>query len=120
MGRRQLHVYRTEPARFPPDFANRLAEFCAAADLSWRALARLLRVNVRTVHRWRQGAKPNAGHLLSLLELAAERDLLSLLLPILSEREVTGPLNARKATAIAQEAPIVDLSSHGISAVDRE
>ena len=84
VGRRQQHLFRTEPAQFPPDFADRLTAFRAAADISWRELARQLQVNVRTVHRWRQGARPDAGHLLSLLELASERDLLQILAPSLA------------------------------------
>ncbi|MCY4616966.1 MAG: helix-turn-helix transcriptional regulator [Chloroflexi bacterium] len=81
MAGRQRRQYRTEPSQFPTGFADKLAEFRAAAGLSWRELARLLRVNVRTVHRWRNGAKPDAGHLLSLLELAADRHLLHILAP---------------------------------------
>ncbi|MCY3557885.1 MAG: helix-turn-helix transcriptional regulator [Chloroflexi bacterium] len=81
MGRRQQHIYRLDTARFPPDFPVRLDEFRQAAGLSWRELARLLHVNVRSVHRWRNGATPDAARLLVLLELAAECDLLSLLLP---------------------------------------
>ena len=90
MGRRQQHLYRTEPARFPTDFPVRLAEFGDVAGLSWRELARLLRVNVRTVHRWRRGARPDAGHMLALLELAAERDLLHTIAPGLAPRPTTG------------------------------
>ena len=84
VGRRQQHLFRTEPAQFPPDFADRLAAFREAADISWRELARQLQVNVRTVHRWRQGAQPDSGHLLSLLELASERDLLHVFAPSLA------------------------------------
>lgn len=85
MGRRQQHRYRTQPAQFPPDFPLRLDEFRRAAGLSWRELARLLQVNVRSVHRWRRGVAPDAGRLLQLLQLAAERDLLHLLLPFVNE-----------------------------------
>ena len=84
MGRRQQRVYRTEPSQFPPDFADRLAEFRDKSGLSWRELARQLEVNVRTVHRWRQGARPDAGRLLSLLELASDRGLLHILAPNLA------------------------------------
>lgn len=80
MGRQQ-HLYRVEPASFPPDFPDRLGEFVQAAGLPWRELARLLRVNVRNVHRWRNGARPDAGHLLALLELAIDFDLVHLFLP---------------------------------------
>ena len=81
MGRRQQHLYRLEASRLPPDFADRLNQFREAAGLSWRELARLLRVNVRSVHRWRNGAQPNAGHLFALFEVAVELGLLHLLLP---------------------------------------
>ena len=82
MGRRQSHTYQLASAQFPQDFPERLNTFREAAGLSWRELARLLRVNVRTVHRWRSGARPDAGRLLALLNVAAERDLLHHLLPI--------------------------------------
>ena len=91
MGRRQQHVYRLEPAQFPEDFPERLDEFRRAAGLSWRELARRLKVNVRSVHRWRHGAKPDAAHLVLLLELAADQDLLDVLLPSVSERRPARP-----------------------------
>ena len=34
-------------------------------------------VNVRTVHRWRTGARPDAGHLLALLSVAEETQPIS-------------------------------------------
>ena len=89
MGRRQQHVYRLEPPQFPADFPERLDEFRRAAGLSWRELARLLQVNVRSVHRWRNGARPDAGRLVSLLELAVELDLLDRLFPNMTTRERT-------------------------------
>ena len=89
MGRRQQHVYRLEPPQFPADFPERLDEFRRAAGLSWRELARLLQVNVRSVHRWRNGARPDAGRLVSLLELAAELELLDRLFPNMTTRERT-------------------------------
>ena len=76
MGRLQQCVYRVEPAVFPADFANRVERFRDAARLSWRALARELRLNVRSVHRWRTGARPDAGHLFALFSLAAELGLI--------------------------------------------
>ena len=81
MGRRQQHVYHVESPQFPEDFAERLDAFRLAAGLSWRELARQLQVNVRSVHRWRNGVRPDAGHLVSLLEVAARHDVLDLLLP---------------------------------------
>lgn len=49
--------------------------------MSWRGLARLLKVNARIVRRWRTGAKPGSGHLVNLLNLAAGMGLLQVLLP---------------------------------------
>lgn len=85
MGRRQQWVYRIEPASFPPDFPERLEGLKAAANLSWRGLARELRVNVRSVNRWRNGTKPGSGHLFALFELAARMDLMDLLLPVAND-----------------------------------
>ena len=98
MGRRQQHLYRLEPSQLPPDFADRLNRLREAAGLSWRALARLLRVHVRSVHRWRNGAQPDAGHLFSLMELAVELDLLHHLLPMVGQRECAR--TSRAATTV--------------------
>ena len=81
MGRRQQWVYHVEPSRFPPDFPERLQRFREAAGLSWRGLARRLRVRVRSMWRWRAGTQPDAGHLYALFNLAAEMGLLHHLLP---------------------------------------
>ena len=53
--------------------------------MTWRGLARELKVNVRIVWRWKAGAKPGPGHLVSLFGLAAEMGLLHLLLPEVGE-----------------------------------
>ena len=81
MGRPQRHVYRVEPARFPPDFPERLERLRGEAGLSRRALARALRVDARTLRRWCNGAKPGSGHLYRLFCFALERGLLHCLLP---------------------------------------
>ena len=47
MGRRQEWVYHVEPEEFPQDFPERLERFKQAAGLTWRGLARLLKVNAR-------------------------------------------------------------------------
>ena len=78
-----------EPSRFPPDFPERLELFRVAAGLSWRGLARRLRVSVRCVWRWKKGTKPNPGHLFSLFNLAAEMGLLHILLPAIEEPDAT-------------------------------
>ena len=87
MVRRQQHVYHVESSRFPPDFPRRLELFCKTAGLSWRGLARRLRVSVRCVWRWKNGTKPDPGHLFSLLTLAAEMGLLHILLPAVEDPE---------------------------------
>ena len=81
MGRRQQWVYRVEPEVFPRDFPRRLDRFRQAAGFTWGGLARELKVNARTVRRWKAGASPGSGHLLRLLELAAGMGLLHHLLP---------------------------------------
>ena len=81
MGRLQQHVYHTEPSRFPPDFPERLDRLRGEAGLSWRGLARALRVDARTMRRWKQGTRPDQGHLYALFCFALERGLLHCLLP---------------------------------------
>ena len=81
MGRRQQYVYRIEPEVFPGDFPARLDRFRQAAGFTWRGLARELKVNARTVRRWRAGTRVGSGHLVSLFALAARLGLLHYLLP---------------------------------------
>ena len=87
MSCRQQWVYHIEPEEFPPDFPQRLDAFRRAAGLSWWGLARRLKVSTRQVFRWKAGAVPGSGHLVSLFGLAAGMGL-SHLLP--SEAEATG------------------------------
>ena len=87
MSRTQQHVYQVEPSLFPPDFHKRLERFVEAAGLSWRGLARRLRVSARCVWRWKKGTKPDPGHLVALFNLAAEMGLLHILLPAVGEPE---------------------------------
>ena len=94
MSRTQQCVYHVEPSRFPPEFPERLERFVKAAGLSWRGLARRLRVNARCVWRWKAGTKPDPGHLVSLFNLAAEMGLLHILLPA-----VGGPESAERRVA---------------------
>ena len=86
MGRRQQWVYHVQPEEFPADFPQRLDAFRQAAGFTWRGLSRQLKVNSRTVRRWKAGSAPGSGHLVSLFTLAAGMGLLHLLLP-----EVEGP-----------------------------
>ena len=81
MGRHQQYVYHTEPEQFPRDFPHRLDRFRRAAGFTWGGLARELRVNARTVRRWKAGAAVGSGHLVSLFALAARLGLLHHLLP---------------------------------------
>ncbi|MCY3507110.1 MAG: helix-turn-helix transcriptional regulator [Chloroflexi bacterium] len=81
MGRPQRHVYHVEPSRFPPDFPERLERLREGAGLSGRGLARALRVDARTLRRWRNGTAPGPGHLYRLFCFALERGLLHCLLP---------------------------------------
>ena len=87
MGRRQRWVYHVEPEEFPEDFPERLDRFRETAGLTWRGLARLLKVNARIVRRWRAGTRPGSGRLVALFSLAAEKGLLHLLLPAVGEPE---------------------------------
>ena len=88
MGRRQQYVYRIEPEVFPEDFPHQLDRFRQAAGFTWRGLARELRVNARTVRRWKAGAAVGSGHLINLLELAAGMGLLHHLLRGVANPEV--------------------------------
>ena len=89
MSRTQQSVYRVEPSRFPPDFPERLESFKTQSGLSWRGLARRLRVSTRYVWRWKAGTKPDPGHLVALFNLAAEMGLLHILLPAVGESKAT-------------------------------
>ena len=104
MGRLQRHVYHVEPSRFPPDFPERLERLRRETGLSRRGLARALRVEARTLRRWRRGRKPGPGHLYRLFCFAVERGLLHCLLPDaagactqLEERRPTSPRGAERA-----------------------
>ncbi len=81
MSGRQRWVYRVERRDFPADFAERLECLRTESQLSWRGLARSLRMPVRNLRRWRSGTQPDAAHLLALFSFAAERGLLHCLLP---------------------------------------
>ena len=80
MSRRQQWVYHVEPALFPEDFPERLERFKNAARLSWRGLARRLRVSTRCIWRWKAGVQPDSAHLIALFTTAEEMGLLHILL----------------------------------------
>ena len=65
---------------FPNDFPRRLERLREALGLTWKALAKQSGLSLRAIHRWRQGTKPDAPHLLVLLDFAAERGALECLL----------------------------------------
>ena len=94
MGRRQQYVYHTLPEVFPEDFPDRLDRFRQAAGFTWGGLARELRVNSRTVRRWKAGAAVGSGHLVSLFALAARLGLLHHLLPEAGEPVAAADLDA--------------------------
>ncbi|MDE2747239.1 MAG: helix-turn-helix domain-containing protein [Chloroflexota bacterium] len=73
-------TYRPNGAQFPDDFPQRLERLRAASGLTWRRLARELGVGVRSLYRWRAGTRPDAAHMLAIVEFATERDLLEYLL----------------------------------------
>ncbi|MYC37994.1 MAG: helix-turn-helix transcriptional regulator [Chloroflexi bacterium] len=85
----QQRVYRIEPPRFPEDFPQRLEKFKDASGMSWRELARRLRIDIRLVGRWRQGTRPDSANLMALFSMAAGLGLLHLLLPELDNGKDT-------------------------------
>ncbi len=97
MGRQQ-RVYRIEPPRFPEDFPQRLEQFKEASGMSWRELARRLRIDVRLVGRWRQGTRPDSANLVALFRLAAGLGLLYLLLPEVENRQGIDAGDWRRST----------------------
>ena len=74
-------------ASFPDDFPRRIERLREASGLIWPGFARALGVSVRTVHLWRRGGRPDAAHLLALLDYAAESGTLNHALeqPVTSE-----------------------------------
>lgn len=80
MGRQQW-IYRRDRPQFPSDFPYRLESLKDATGLSWRGFARMLRTDPRLIRRWRNGTRPDAGHLYSLFATAAGMGALHILLP---------------------------------------
>ena len=79
--------YRPRGTEFPDDFPQRLERLRAASGLTWRRLARELGVGVRSLYRWRAGTRPDAAHMLAIVEFATERELLDCLLSGTEERQ---------------------------------
>ncbi len=87
---RQRTRYRREVHAFPEDFPRRLERLKEESGLTWSELAARLGTNPLTLRRWRQGIRPNALHLLALLEVAASLDLTHLLLVARDARSTAG------------------------------
>ncbi|MCY3588086.1 MAG: helix-turn-helix transcriptional regulator [Chloroflexi bacterium] len=83
----QQSGYRSRGTEFPDDFPQRLERLRAASGLTWRRLARELGVGVRSLYRWRAGTRPDAAHMLAIVEFATERELLNCLLSGADEGE---------------------------------
>ena len=54
----------------PEDFPKRLVALKEASGLSWNGLAEAIGVDVKQLRRWRKGAEPCGGAMLSLVDLA--------------------------------------------------
>ena len=67
---RQRTDHRRGVYVFPADFPQRLERFKEASGLSWAEIARRLWTYPLTIRRWRAGGRPDAEHLLALLDLA--------------------------------------------------
>ena len=76
---RQRTNYRRTVHVFPRDFPQSLERFKDASGMTWGEMARRLGTNTLTLRRWRAGIRPNALHLLALLNLAEELKLTHLL-----------------------------------------
>ena len=69
MPRRHV-TFRRAHHPFPSDFPLRLLRFREESGMSWNQLARSLGTDSLALRRWRAGIRPNAQHLLTLLDLA--------------------------------------------------
>ena len=63
----------------PDDFPHRLERFKEESDLSWAEISRRLGTDPHTVWSWKEGrGRPNAEHMIALLDLADDLGLLHL------------------------------------------
>ena len=69
--RRQIEFAPGE-AQLPCDFGERLTGIKRRGGLTWEQMAEALGVDNRQLLRWRRGACPNGGSMLSLIRLAAQ------------------------------------------------
>lgn len=90
---------RVDGAGFPDDFPAWVERLQEASGLTWREFAGRLGVNVRSVHRWRRGSRPDSAHLLALFRFAGEAEPLeSLTADRLGERQ-----DGRQALLLSEE-----------------
>ena len=54
----------------PQDFPKRLERLKEASGLSWRGMARVIGIDYKLLRRWRKGAAPSGGSMLSLFLFA--------------------------------------------------
>ena len=74
---------------FPDDFPQRLERFREESGLSRAELARCLGTYSYTIKRWSEArARPNAQHLMALLDLADRMGLAHLLSPLVPRCEM--------------------------------
>ena len=70
---RQLMDHKRKTFVFPADFPERLRRFQKESGLSWSEIARRLGTFRHTLWRWAEGrVRPNAEHMMALLELAED------------------------------------------------
>lgn len=68
---RQRTNYFRDTYDFPGDFPQRLVRFKEESGLTWAEIARRLGTYPHTVFRWKEGlGRPNARHMMALLDLA--------------------------------------------------
>ena len=73
---RQRTRYSRKTYAFPDDFPERLKRFKEESSLSWSEIARRLGTYRHTVWRWtKSGVRPNAQHMMALLDLADDLGL---------------------------------------------
>ena len=75
MPRQRIH-HRRDVHQLPDGFPERLRRLQEESGLPWAEIARCLGTLPHTVWRWRKGeVRPNAQHMMALLELAEELGL---------------------------------------------
>ena len=73
---RQHTDYRRNTYAFPADFPQRVERFKEESGLSQAEMARRLGTYPHTIWRWTEGrGRPNARHLMALLDLADDLGL---------------------------------------------